>query len=87
MKLITWEWTCPIGYPPMLWLTLWLNTRRGKRQIVRLAYTQGENRWRIQAPRDFGDEPGPYVHLEQLMNMLRDIVAEMLAEEFAGVDR
>jgi hypothetical protein len=85
MKLITWEWTFPIGDPPTVWLTLTLNTRRGSRQIMRFKHTQGEDDWQMLTPKDWPEQVLARADLQSAMAVFRDLVGELLAEEFAGV--
>jgi ABC-type ATPase with predicted acetyltransferase domain len=98
-KLITWKWETHVQVfvrselPPAFWperktadLTLHLNTKRGKRSLCRVSYTTGEREWRVLAPRDFDAAPIDEVSCKEAMEMVRDLVANLVSEEFAGVE-
>lgn len=85
-KLITWEWerVAVIESKTMV-ITLFFNSRRGRRPFYRLSHTEGDDYWHIMWPREFLTDVGVEVDLKPVMGCIRDRIAELLAEEFAGV--
>lgn len=85
-RMLTWKWADEkdVGFQRRLEVSF-----RGRYAIVLLTSTRLPDSWFVGSPRVFGPAGrlGIGLTVKEAAAIMRHLVAELLAEEFAGVDR